>query len=334
MQTKRILFINFGGLGDEILFLPTILSVKEQFQNSEITLALEERSRGIVNLTDVIDKTLCANIKGRGKYFELLKLLFKIWAGKYDMVISSGSNKFISIFLFATFIKEKYGYNTGKLSEILLTKAIDLNKNQYAVDMYHDLAKHVTNIRTELPALSIKKKPIVENSVLIHPGVSRISVEKGMIKTIQPVQWAEVVEKLADAGKKVLVVGGPDDKECIETIQKLVPPEKYENLFGQTKNLAELGELISSAEQFLCSDSAPLHIAVAMGTKTYVIFGSTDDKKLIPQNENVIPIKADCNCPLQPCLWERRQTTCEELSCLKIPTEKILNTILTKNATQ
>ncbi len=328
MQTKRILFINFGGLGDEILFLPTILSVKEQFPDSEITLALEERSRGIVSLTNIIDKTLYANIKGKSKYFELLKLLFKIWQGKYDIVISSGSNKFISIFLFMTFIKEKYGYNTGKLSQILLTKAVDLNKNQYAADMYHDLAKYITNIRTELPVLSIQKKPIIKNTVLIHPGVSKISVQKGMIKTIQPEQWAEVVEKLADSGKRVLLAGGPDDKECIERIQKLVPPEKYENLFGQTKNLAELAELISSAEIFLCSDSAPLHIAVAMGTKTFVIFGSTDDKKLIPQNENVVAIKADCNCPLQPCLWERRQTTCEDLSCLKIPTEKIIQQII------
>lgn len=328
MQTKRILFINFGGLGDEILFLPTILSVKEQFPNSEITLALEERSRGIVSLTNVIDKTLYANIKGRGKYLELLKLLLKIWQGKYDMVISSGSNKFISIFLFMTFIKEKYGYNTGKLSQFLLTKAVDLNKNQYAVDMYHDLAKYITNIRTELPVLSIQKKPIIENTVLIHPGVSKISVQKGMIKTIQPEQWAEVIEKLADAGKRVLLAGGPDDKECIETIQKLVSPDKYENLFGQTKNLSELAELISSAEKFVCSDSAPLHIAVAMGTKTYVIFGSTDDKKLIPQNDKVTAIKADCNCPLQPCLWERRQTTCDKLDCLKIPTEKIVSTIL------
>lgn len=336
MQVKRILFINFGGLGDEILFLPTIQSVKKQFPNSHITLALEERSRGITRLTDVIDETLFANIKrafpllggGLGRGLILLKLLFKIWQGHYDIVISSGSNKFISIFLFMTFIKEKYGYNTGKLSQILLTKAIDLNKNQYAVNMYHDLAQNVTNIKTELPALSIKKKPVIPNTVLIHPGVSKISVQKGMIKTIEASEWAKVVELLADNGKRVLLAGGPDDKECIETIQKLVPPEKYENLFGQTKNLEELAELISSAEKFLCSDSAPLHIAVALGVKTYVIFGSTDDKKLIPQNENVIPIKANCNCPLRPCLWERRQTTCEELSCLKISAEEISKIVL------
>ena len=327
-KKTKILFINFGGLGDEILFLPTILSVKKQFPDAEITLALEKRSRGIVSLTDIINHSMYANIKGKRKYFELFKLLIKIWRKKFDIVISSGSNKFISIFLFMTFIKEKYGYNTGKLSQILLTKAVNLNKNRYAVQMYHELAKSVTDIETELPVLSINKKPLIPNSVLIHPGVSKISVTKGMIKTIPAKKWAKVVEELANAGKKVILAGGPDDKEVIETIQSLVPQEKYENMYGKTKNLKELAELISSAEKFLCSDSAPLHIAVALGIRTYVIFGSTDDKKLIPQNDNVTAIKADCTCPLRPCLWERRQTTCEELSCLDITPEQIVTTVL------
>lgn len=327
-KKKKILFINFGGLGDEILFLPTIQAVKNEFPNSEITLALEERSKGVIQLTDVIDKVLFANIKNKDKFLQLLKLLLKIWLKRFDLVISSGSNKFISIFLFLTFIKEKYGYDSGKLSKILLTKAINLNKNQYAGNMYYDLVQNITNKEFELPNLSIEKKPIIPNSVLIHPGVSKISVQKGMIKTIPAQRWAEVVEKLADSGKKVYLIGGPDDRDCIEKIAQLVPCEKFENLYGTTKNLKDLAELISSAEKFLCSDSAPLHIAVALGVKTYVIFGSTDDKKLIPQHENVVAIKNNCDCPLRPCLWERRQTTCENLSCLNISSEQIVETIL------
>ena len=65
-----------------------------------------------------------------------------------------------------------------------------------------------------------------------------------------------------------------------------------------------------------------------MGTKTYVIFGPTDDKKLIPQSENVIPIKASDNCPIKPCLWEHRQTTCEDLDCLKITAQDIVRKVL------
>ena len=328
MQTKRILFINFGGLGDEILFLPTIQAVKKVFPNSYINLALEKRSKGIMDLTNVIDDTLFTEIKNKNKYIELIKLLIKIWKKKYDIVISSGSNKFISIFLFLTFIKEKYGYNTGLLSKILLTNAIDLNKKQYAGQMYYDLVKTFATYDFSLPKLDIKKKPTLINSILIHPGVSKLSVQKGMIKTIDADKWANVVEKLADSGKKVLLIGGPDDKECIETISQLVPAEKYENLYGTTKNLKELAELISSSELFLCSDSAPLHIAVALGIKTFVIFGPTDDKKLIPNSNNVVSIKANCNCPLRPCLWEKRQKTCEKKDCLNISVDKIVQTIL------
>ena len=326
---KKILFINFGGLGDEILFLPSIISLKKEFPESEITLALEPRSKGIMSLTNIIDYTLFADIKGKSRYWELLKLLFKIWTKRFDIVISSGSNKFISIFLFLTFIKKRYGYNSGKLSEILLTNAIKLNKNQYAAKMYHDLVRDITRFNTELPEINIVKREVKPNTVLIHPGVSLLSVKKNMIKTIPAACWAEVVEKLADSGKKVILAGGPDDRETIETIVKCVPAEKYINMFGQTKNLKELAELISGAEKFLCSDSAPLHIAVSLGVKTYVIFGSTDDKKLIPQNEKVIPIKNEnCKCPLRPCLWEKRQTTCETLECLKISADDIVSKIL------
>lgn len=326
---KKILFINFGGLGDEILFLPTIISIKKEFPDSEITLALEPRSKGVLSLTNIIDYVLFADIKGKNKYIELFNLLRQIWSKKFDIVISSGSNKFISMFLFATFIKTRVGYNSGKLSEKLLTQAVTLNKNQYAAKMYHDLIRGITKYNTELPEINIERKPAEPNTVLIHPGVSLMSVRKGMIKTISAEKWAEVVEKLADNSKKVILVGGPDDKEVIETIEKIVPCEKYTNMYGKTRNLKELAKMISGAEMFLCSDSAPLHVAVALGVKTFVIFGSTDDKKLIPDNGLVIPIKAKkCKCPLQPCLWERRQTTCETLDCLNISADEIVDVIM------
>lgn len=331
-KEKNILFINFGGLGDEILFLPTIISLKKEFPNSRITLALEPRSKGITALTDIIDETLFADIKSRGKfgkYIELLKLLAQIWTKRFDIVISSGSNKFISLFLFMTFIKRKYGYNSGKLSEILLTKAVKLNKNQYAVNMYHDLVRDITDIRTELPQIMIDKKEVISNTVLIHPGVSLVSIKKGMIKTVSADIWAETVEKLADKGKKVILAGGPDDEEIIKHITAKVSSEKFTNMYGKTKNLRELAELISSAEKFLCSDSAPLHIGVALGVPTYVIFGPTNDKKLIPQSDKVIPIKAqECNCNIYPCLWDKRQTTCEKLDCLNITADDIAEKLI------
>ena len=65
-----------------------------------------------------------------------------------------------------------------------------------------------------------------------------------------------------------------------------------------------------------------------MQTKTYVIFGPTDDNKLIPKSDNVIAIKAQDTCPIKPCLWEHRQTTCESLECLKITPQYITDLII------
>ena len=224
-------------------------------------------------------------------------------------------------------IKKRYGYDTGKLSKVLLTKAVPLNKNQYACAMYHDLITPITDHKTELPEINVSAQEKIPNSVLIHPGVSKMSVQKGMIKTISAETWAETVDLLLEKGKHVILAGGPDDNEVIETIRNKTKNKNFEDFYGKTKSLKDLAVLIGKAEQFICSDSAPLHVAVAMKTKTYVIFGPTDDKKLIPQSDIVTPIKAKDNCPIKPCLWEHRQTTCENLECLKITPKYIVDLI-------
>lgn len=330
MDMKNILAINFGGIGDEIFFLPTLISLKKAFPNSKITLALEPRSKSVKDLTDIIDDLILIDIKGKNKYAQMLKLLWQARQGKFDLVVSSGGNKLISILLFLTGIKERCGYDTGALSRILLTHPMKLNKNQYACKMYHDLIREVTDINTELPEVNVERKEKIQNSVLIHPGVSKLSVQKGCIKTVPAETWAKTIDLLVAEGKKVILVGGPDDKECIETILSTVRTQNFENLYGTTKSLKDLAVLISSAEKFLCSDSAPLHVAVALHTKTYVIFGPTDVNALIPQIDSVVPIMANDKCELKPCLWARRQTTCEKLSCLKITASQIAETVLKK----
>ena len=137
-----------------------------------------------------------------------------------------------------------------------------------------------------------------------------------------------MIDLLSNNGKKVYLIGGPDDRDCIETIVNKVSSDKFINLCGKTRNLKELAEIISSKEIFLCSDSAPLHIAVALKIKTFVIFGPTDDKKLVPQSKDVIAIKSTSDCPLRPCLWEKRHITCEKLDCLDIKVEEIVKKIM------
>lgn len=330
-DVKKILAINFGGIGDEILFLPTLNSLKKEFTNASITLALEPRSKGIKDLTDTIDDVFTVDIKSSKKFFETFKLIKFARQGNFDVVVSSGGNKLISIILFLTGIKRRYGYDTGALSRYLLTEAVPLNRNQYACDMYHDLITPLTNIKTYLPEIKVKPGEKEQGTILIHPGVSKMSLSKGIVKTIQPEIWAKVIDLFLENNKHIILAGGPDDDECIKQIVAKMKYKRHPNFlnyYGQTKNLVELAELIASADKFICSDSAPLHIAVALKTKTYVIFGPTDFKKLIPTSSLVVPILASDNCELQPCLWEKRLKTCDNQVCLDIKADKISEIIL------
>lgn len=333
-QTK-ILFINFGGIGDEILFLPTIISVKEKFKESKITLCLEPRSKGIKDLCPLIDEVFCVDIKKQSKFKTFLSIVKFMRKEKFDIVISSGANKFIPILLFLSGAKVKIGYNSGVFAKRLLTEAVKLNKNQYAANMYHDLVKKLTGLEPKLP--NIRIKPAADwimsdsrfkenNSVLIHPGVSKMSVQKGMVKIFGASKWIEIIETLLQRGKRVFLAGGPDDDEVIKQILDGISPNlksRLLNYYGKTNSLYDLAELISKMEVMICPDSAPMHIGVAVGTKIVAIFGPTDEKKLLPYSTDYIPVTVNCDC--RPCLWDKRSTTCEYLHCLNFDTEKIVS---------
>ncbi len=325
---KNILLINFGGIGDEILFMPVLQILKKTYPQAKITLCLEGRSKSFISLTNLIDNFFCVDIKTKNKYIEMLKLYFKALFGHYDLVISSGASPLISLLLFFTGIKTRVGYKTSNISKKLLTHAVKLNKNQYASKMYFDLVKPITNGEFELPQINLDNVERNTNVVVIHPGVSKISVSKDIIKIFGAQVWAELIKKLVLKNKSVILCGGPDDEEVITQIKTElngIDLSNFTDMYGKTKNMLDFAKILKKAGVLICSDSAPMHIGVATDTKTIAIFGPTDEKKLLPESEKFISITNNSDC--RPCLWEKRQTTCEELKCLNFNLDKIIERV-------
>ena len=321
----NILLINFGGIGDEILFLPTIQTLKEEFQDSKITLALEPRSASIKNLSDIIDEVIKVDIKAPHikKYINILKFLFTVWSKKFDILIISGSSFLVSILAFLTGIKRRIGYKSK--TSFLLTDEVELNKNQYAGNMYHDLVKPLSKIPYKNPKIDLNLEfnlPFEGEFIALHPGVSKMSLVKNILKCPDENFWRELIQKLLEMGKRVVLLGGPDDKEIIEKLSD-INNENLFNMFGKTKNIQELASIIGKSSAFVCVDSAPMHIGVSLEKDVYAIFAGTDPKKLIPDSPKFKIIKNQ-NCPCSPCLWDKRQTSCENPICLNINPDEIV----------
>ena len=328
---KKILLINYGGIGDEILFLPTIKTVKEQFPNAKISLALEPRSKSILSLTKDIDEIIEVDIKASGikKYLNILKLIFKIFM-RFDCVISSGKNPLVALILFLSGIKKRIGYNS-KLG-FLLTDKVELNENQYAGMMYHDLVKPISNIEYQNPTIELEDKfdfILEKNSyICIHPGVSKMSIQKNIFKCPKIDFWNELILGLLNKNKKVVLLGTNDDKDLIEEILKnnlISNNPNFINYFKKTKSLMDMASIMKHSQAVICVDSAPLHVAVCVNANTFAIFGPTNDLKLIPKKENIYLIQNNAEC--RPCLWHKRQFNCPESKCLNINPILILDKI-------
>ncbi len=307
-MTRRLLAINFGGIGDEILFLPVLASIKENQPDTHITLLLEPRSKAINDISNLIDEIRLFDIKKRPlmphDYWELLQILRK---GNYETVVSSGSSPLVACLLFVSGIKNRIGYDSGTLSHYLLTHPIKLNKHQYASTMYHDLVqglglKHKQVIpQAQVPAenLDYMKDWLTRQSlgkektrkVIIHPGTSKLALKKGIIKTWTANNWASLINQLVkNPDTQVILAGGPDDEQTIAQIMQELEQNKYftqnrdsfVSAYGATKSLADLAALILISDLLICVDSAPMHVAVALKKQVLALFGPTNPGHLLP----------------------------------------------------
>ncbi len=332
---KNILLINFGGIGDEILFLPVIDGIKNKFKDAKITLALEPRSSSIVQLTKNIDDTIKTDIKASGikKYFNLLSFILSARFKKFDLIISSGKSPVIAIIMKLIGAKKRIGYKSK--TSFLNTDSILLNENQYAGKMYYDLVQNLVNEDYSDPKIDVDKDYKLENSLVennfiaIHPGVSKMSILKGIFKTPDIIFWDNLILELLNKGKIVALFGTKDDSDLIDEILKnenILNHKNFINYYNKTKNLLELANIFSQSEANIVADSAPLHISVGVHAKTFAIFGPTNEHKLIPVSDKFIVIKNQ-DVPCRPCLWHNRAQNCTHSQCLKIDYKQITDMI-------
>ncbi len=352
---ERIALLNFGGIGDEILFSPVIHAIRQAYPDAHITLILEARSGRIRELLPQLDATVEIQVQGKSRSAVFAKLL-KILRGRcFDAVVSSGSSPFIPILLFLSGIGVRIGFDTGKLSQRLLTKAAPLNRKAYAGDMYFTLAHTFLEatfgvdipLKPAIPKLAIDTPTRVKaeellaplesstrikpTRIFIHPGVSRMSIEKNIQKAWPVSNWSSLIEQLLREipDSHVYLSGGPDDAETLHALNTVIgtmdegSKSRVFNLYGKTTSLRDLAGLFVAADILVSVDSAPLHLAIGLGVPVVAIFASTDEKKLIPQKDSVaVAARADLEC--RPCLWDVRQTSCDNPVCLNVPVDTVL----------
>ena len=148
----------------------------------------------------------------------------------------------------------------------------------------------------------------LENELLIgfHPGSS---AEHGMERKRWPIdRFASLGMKLIrDKGCRILVFGGPEEKEIKHAVTEAIGPLAVS---VDTGNMFETAAIIARCNRFISNDSGLMHVAVSLGVPACGIFGPTDDKRTAPYGERNIVVRGLDDC--SPCWTIRNVGTREE----------------------
>jgi ADP-heptose:LPS heptosyltransferase len=298
----RILALVPGGIGDQILFFPTLEDLKQQYPHALIDVMVEPRSKGAYRVCPFVHEVLVFDYKDRNGLADYLNLLGVIRDREYEVALALGQRWAVGLLLWLNGIPTRIGYQTS--NSWFYSHTVPLNQDQYAALMYHDLVKGL-GINTPCPDLSVvvpkkdiewaegtqKRLGIKDTGyILIHGGSSQLAKTKGIDKVYPVVKWQEIISDIRSKQPDlpVVLLEGPEDEEWVSEMIKASPNLKA----IAPSDLGKLAATIAGASLMLCTDSAPMHLSVAVGTFTIALFGPTDAKKLLPQSDQCVGIQS------------------------------------------
>lgn len=300
----RIVALVPGGIGDQILFFPTLDDLKQKYPNADIDVVVEPRAKGAYRVCKSVNDVVTFDFKDRNSPADWANLLGVLRDRYYDIALTLGQRWGVGLLLWLTGVPNRIGYAGNSLGQRFLTRAVPLKPDQYAAEMYHDLLQGLdVNMPTPDLAIAIPKRDLdwaeTEQKrlglagtgyVLMHGGSSQLAKTKGIDKIYPVESWQQIVQDFQQRQPElpIVVVEGPDDRDFVAALTKSCPAVKV----TAPGDVGKLAAMVAGANLMLCTDSAPMHLAVALKVFTLALFGPTDPAKLLPQSDKFIGIQS------------------------------------------
>ncbi|MEO8344868.1 MAG: putative lipopolysaccharide heptosyltransferase III [Betaproteobacteria bacterium] len=132
----------------------------------------------------------------------------------------------------------------------------------------------------------------------VHPG------SRWLFKCWPAVHTAALLDRIVTDGFAVVVTGAPEEREraLVASIMSALKPATRARTVDLSAQLTlqELAALTAHARAFVGVDSAPMHIAAAMGTPTVALFGPSGEMQWGPWGVASRVIASDSH-PCRPC---------------------------------
>ncbi len=334
----KILINALSGIGDALMFTPALALLRKEFPEAKIdALTMLKGVKELYENLEEPDNVFYYDMLNKSK-FSTAKYLSKL-RNTYDVSVNvyPSNRKEYNLLHYFLKAKKRLGvnyihnnfFNLGFLNNVTVKE----NNTSHCVETNVKLIQTLINKdEKEIPPLSFPLKQtdidfasrylsdnrIEKNDFVvgIHAGCS--TLKNHINRRWQAEKFAELSKLLIERrNAKVLLFGGPDEKELKNKIENLVANNNFINVI--TENLRQTAAIIKRSDLFVTNDSGLMHIAAAMKRKTIVIIGPTNPYFIHPwQTEYRI---ASLNLDCAPCFfYSPKPLTCgrtdEQFKCM------------------
>ena len=327
----KILAVRVAYIGDVILTMPAIKSLRKKFHESKIYLLTNPQAAELLknnrDVHEIIPLSPFWFYKGKlaKKLMEYFKLIKKLRKEKFDLAIDfRGDIRNIFLILLLSGAKVRLSYDVGG-GGVMLTDIVPYSTLKHKVEFHIDIARYLkakteTSLKIDLDEntkIFAKKKIKKDEGFLtlgIHPGA------RMPLKCYPPEMFSEGLNLILNKNQvKLYIICSDYDLEKGLKIQNKI--KNYNVNIIKDLSITELAGCISELDIFLCNDSAPMHIASAFDIPTIAIFGPSDSTETGPLSKlsKTLEIPLDC------------RKRCDENSCSNSSYHQCMSMINPKN---
>jgi heptosyltransferase-2 len=278
---SSILVLRGGAIGDFILTLPAIRSLRERFPEARLEIIGYEQIAKLARLAGYADAIRSIEFGPLASFFardgDLPAELVEYFAN-FQQVVSYLSDPEE---IFATNLRRAGVKN-------LIVCSPKITGREHAA---RQLARPLQSlgIRLEDPTVWIlpdQPSFVKTNRVALHPG-------SGSNRKNWPLdRWLELARSLLDQDRKrmLLLVGGEADGERLAALRASLPDQRIE--VAESLPLTALAAELHQCAALVGHDSGISHLAAAVGAPSVLLYGPTDPAVWAPQNPQVRVIQA------------------------------------------
>jgi len=332
---SRVLVRATNWLGDAVMSLPAIRTIRQVFPHAHIALVARPWVADLYAREPSIDRVILYD--AHASLRERRDFAVRLRGERFDGAILLQNAFDAALMVWLAKIPERIGYDRDGRGPLLTQRIpvpepgdIPRHERFYYLELLRragmiERFPHTEPIRLggveaarESGAKLLAAAGIGGPVIGISPGAAY-----GNAKRWLPERFAEAAQKVAQAfldpspglpvSPAVLVFGSPAERTLCGEVAAALARGRVDvrNLAGET-TIPEFIDLAAACRLFLTNDSGAMHVASALAVPTVAIFGSTDDTTTGPIGPyaRVVREHAECSpCLLRDCPIDHRCMT-------------------------